>query len=367
MVTWATAQHPFYRRTIADPENNVPLLSREQILDNNELLLNGHTVTGSTSGSTGIPVKVAMSPERGKMENRDNLMMAKWMGGPVANMKIVSLVSHKESANTLEVNTPLERQVEFIRRMHEQRQAVSLITYPTNMEALCQYIIENDIDMSFIQRCCCMSESYDEYHDMLIARAFPNAYATSTYSSVEVGMIAARCPQNPERHHFMAHKLGVEFLNEEGLPCELGEVGRIVITDYFNRFSPFIRYEIGDLAAPAECNCTLSKLPAMQNIIGKVRGTLLRRDGQRVMFTDFSTVFRDSPAVKQYQVIQEELERFTIRFVPVANADLAVFRQTVKTAFKQQFGYEAEFSFVLEKSIEREPGGKFHASICKVL
>ena len=104
----------------------------------------------------------------------------------------------------------------------------------------------------------------------------------------------------------------------------------------------------------------------MQKIIGKVRGTLLRRDGRRIMFTDFSVVFRDSPAVKQYQVIQEELEKFTIRFVPVERADLATFRQTVRAAFKQQFGYDAEISFVAEKSIERDPGGKFHASISKV-
>jgi phenylacetate-CoA ligase len=367
IVAWASGQHPFYRQHIPDPGDNVPLLSREQILDNNELLLNGHEITGSTSGSTGVPVKVAMSPARGKMEGKDNLMMANWMGGPVANMKIVSLISHEESANTLEVNSPLEQQVAFIRRMYEQREAVSLITYPTNMEALCHYILDNNIDMAFIRRCCCMSECYEDYHDGLIARAFPNAYATSTYSSVELGMIAVRCPENRGNHHIMAHKLGVEFLNDEGSPCELGELGRIVITDYFNRSSPFIRYEIGDLAAPAECDCTVTKLPAMQKIIGKVRGTLLRRDGRRIMFTDFSVVFRDSPAVKQYQVIQEELEKFTIRFVPVERADLATFRKTVKAAFKQQFGYDAEISFVAEKSIERDPGGKFHASISKVV
>jgi phenylacetate-coenzyme A ligase PaaK-like adenylate-forming protein len=61
-------------------------------------------------------------------------------------------------------------------------------------------------------------------------------------------MIAVRCPHYPDNYHIMAHKLGLEFLNEQGTPCLDGEFGQIVITDYFNRKMPLIRYAIGDLA-----------------------------------------------------------------------------------------------------------------------
>lgn len=369
IAQWAAVHHPFYTYLHDSLANGaeVPLLTRERITDNNDLLLNGNPANGFTSGSVGMPVKMYWTPQRIALDEEDNLMLANWLGGPVPRMKIVSLQNHQKTNNTIDVITAIPEQIEFIQRTHKLNGAISLITYPTNIEQLCAYIVEHNIDMTFIKRVCCMSEVYEDYHDKLIGQAFPNALPTSTYSAVETGVIALRCPFNPRFHHVMAHKLGVEFLNEQNQPCEVGELGRIIITDYFNRAAPLIRYDIGDLAAPANCDCGQIALPAMENIVGKVRGTLRHRDGRRIMFTDFSVIFRDSPAVKQYQVIQEELTRFTIRFVPRPGADIVAFEERIHHAFKEQFGYDAQMDFVQEQRIERSPGGKFYASICKVI
>lgn len=117
------------------------------------------------------------------------------------------------------------------------------MTYPSNALLLCRYILDQKLDFSWVRRLGCMSESYDDYHDQ---------------------------------------------------PCEPGQLGRVVITDYINCCTPFIRYDISYLAEPARCDCGKIDLPALTNIVGNVRGTLKHRDGRIVMFTDLAVPFRDS-------------------------------------------------------------------------
>jgi len=211
-----------------------------------------------------------------------------------------------------------------------------------------------------------MSEVYEAHHDALIQKAFPNARTWSNYSSTETGAISFQCPHNKNMQHVMAHKLGVEILDEQDNPCEEGQVGRIIVTDYFNRLTPFIRYEIGDLAAPAVCGCQQISLPAMQNIIGKVRGTLKKLDGSRVVFTDLSVAIRDLPYTRQYQVIQESLQNFTVRFVKKYPLENRQIEKDLAEIFYKEFDYHPQITLQIEEQIAKDKNGKFYASICKI-
>jgi phenylacetate-CoA ligase len=209
-----------------------------------------------------------------------------------------------------------------------------------------------------------MSEMYEPYHDELASRAFPNAVASCTYSSVEVGLIAARCPHRPENYHIMAHKLGVEILDGDGRPCSDGELGQVVVTDYGNRRSTLIRYALGDLAAPTVCDCGQIPLPAMTRLVGKIRGVLKDSAGRAVMFTDLSVMFRDSPEISQFQVVQPALGQFVIRYVPRHGVDMGPFLARVDARFHSEFGAAARLCFEPMAEIPRSTGGKFHGAIC---
>lgn len=364
IARWALAHHPFYRQLVTDPGQPFPILTRSLVQGANALLLNGHPVTGRTSGSTSTPVEISWSPERARQDARDTALFVGWLGGPLPNMRIVSLTSHEGSEKTIDVSSPITEQVDFMLRRHRADGACALITYPTNLEMLCRHVIENGIDMSFIRRCTCMSEMHEPYHDELVARAFPNAVASCTYSSVEAGLIAARCPHRPENYHIMAHKLGVEFLDDDGRPCSDGELGQVVVTDYGNRRSTLIRYALGDLAAPTVCGCGRIPLPAMTRLIGKVRGVLKDSSGRPVMFTDLSVMFRDSPEISQFQVVQPALGQFVIRYVPRDRADIEPFLARVDARFRSEFGAATSLRFEPMAEIPRSAGGKFHGAIC---
>jgi hypothetical protein len=78
------------------------------------------------------------------------------------------------------------------------------------------------------------------------------------------------------------------------------------------------------------------------------------------MFIDLSVAIRDLPGMRQYQVIQETLDDFTVKVVAAHNVE-----EGIRKAFFEHFGYLPNLTLEYVDAIPREPSGKFHASICK--
>jgi hypothetical protein len=77
-------------------------------------------------------------------------------------------------------------------------------------------------------------------------------------------------------------------------------------------------------------------------------------------------MFRDSPEIGQYQVVQEAFDRFTVRCVPRAGADLTPFKQRVRQRFEQEFGPNLSIDYEILAEIPRAASGKFHVAICRI-
>ncbi|CAH0991321.1 Phenylacetate-coenzyme A ligase [Sinobacterium norvegicum] len=362
IAQWALTHHPFYQRRGLTQDGEIPLLSRDDILDNNTLLLNNHPITATTSGSTGVPVKISWSEQRKNIERKASERFISWLGGRRSVIRFIH--DDTPADNLLDVNSSIADQLMMIE--HRRHISDAITTYPSNAERLCRAVIEQRLDMSHIQRFGVYAEVFEAEQEVLIRQAFPNAQIWSTYSSQEFGMIAGRCPHNPRYHHIMAGKIGVEILDDSGQPCPPGQIGRLVITDFFNQNSPLIRYDIGDLAAWGECDCGQIDLPSIEQVLGKIRGSLVHKNGERIPFTHLSVALRDIESMRQYQVIQEQLERFTLRLVNPRGSEDDTLREEVHQVFYQHFGYQTDITIVFEKSIEREQNGKFYSSICRL-
>jgi phenylacetate-CoA ligase len=362
IVRHARATNPFYAHWIPE-KGKVPLLDRLTFQKHNERILNGHKVTARTSGSTGIPVKIHMSAERGARDLAGVGLLVRHLGGPLVRTSIVFPSKEPCPADTVPIHTPVAEQLVELRARYVSRGATALITYPSNVELLSREILKQQSDYRFIKRVGLISESIDPGQIALVKQAFPEAQIWSSYSAMETGMISFQCPYEPEYHHAMTEKLGIEILDAEGNECEPGQIGRVVITDYVNREMPLIRYEIGDLAAYAEgiCPCGKIPFPALKHILGKVRGCLLHGDGRRVPFISLSAALRDLPGMVRYQVVQQAVDQFIVRVhseVPLEKEILELFRG--------EFGAGVEVEMKHEKEISRGANGKFYASICKV-
>ena len=366
VVAWAAANHPFYQKKYQYLSGTIPLLSRSEILANNALLLADNPETGRTSGSTGIPVRFSWSRQRQLISQQENARYTKdWLGGALPRTRIIRAKGALDE-ETVDIATPIDQQIQALQRRYRNAGAVSVITYPTNAAELAQQVIDQHIDMGFIQRFSCYAEAFEPWQEQLVATAFPNAKIYTTYSATELGMIAARCPHEPAYHHIFARKLAVEVLDDNDQLCPPGELGRVVVTDFFNYNSPFIRYDIGDMAASASCPCGIIKLPALTQIAGKVRGLLRDANGKRVMFSHLDAALRDVPGMGQFQVIQHALQEFELRFVAAASYQQPSFESAARSLFAAQFGHDVMVNFTPEQQIERGANGKFYASICNI-
>jgi phenylacetate-CoA ligase len=144
-----------------------------------------------------------------------------------------------------------------------------------------------------------------------------------TYGSREFMLIGAECEKHQGLHLSMEN-LFVEILDEDGYPTPHGEEGNVVITDLFNYGMPFIRYVNGDraIAGWEQCSCGRG-LPLLKKVTGRQLDILRTPDGRRVPGEFFPHLVKDYPAIRRFQVIQDQLDRIEIRLVaPEWNTEL---------------------------------------------
>ena len=92
------------------------------------------------------------------------------------------------------------------------------------------------------------------------------------YHRAEAGLIALQCPVSCA-HHIQSEVCLVEVVDQNGRPCQPGEVGEVAITTLHNFVMPLIRYATGDLARnlqgldgrPGPCACGRT-LPLIERV-----------------------------------------------------------------------------------------------------
>jgi phenylacetate-CoA ligase len=99
----------------------------------------------------------------------------------------------------------------------------------------------------------------------------------STYSCEEVGPIGFECEITPGYYHIASSNVIVEL---EGLrEIEGKRLGRVLLTHLHSYATPFIRYDVGDLALLAEgCPCG-HEGPTLHSLYGRETNALKHRDG----------------------------------------------------------------------------------------
>lgn len=366
MVAWASANHPFYQRFCPDPSRHVPILGRSDFTDNNDLLLNGHQETGRTSGSTGVPVRLSWSRLKEQREKHAHQIFLDWVGQAMDRVRLVSMREAQPGEHFMDICRPVADQVDYVLERGRQHPQLAVVTYPSNALQLAQYILDNGIDCGFVTRLVCYAESFDDEQESLLTAAFPNARIWNNYSASEVGMMALRCPHRPDYMHVMALNVGIEILDHRDRPCGEGEKGRIVVTEWFNQNTPFIRYDIGDMAVAGQCPCGRIPFPSMRSVLGKVRGFLKDRQGNRRIFANIGAELKKIDGLRQYQIIQEEIESLKVRYVINPGKDPETVESRMRAHIEEFIGFSPDFRFQRESAIERESNGKFYATICRI-
>ena len=136
-----------------------------------------------------------------------------------------------------------------------------------------------------------------------------------SYGSREFMSIGMECEKH-EGYHLHSDNLVVEVVDDAGRPLAPGEEGRIVVTDFHNAATPFIRYEIGDLGAMAPdepCACG-RPFPRLARVDGRMQDMIYTPRGPITgLFITYT--MRQFEWIDGYQVVQDARNRILLRLL----------------------------------------------------
>jgi phenylacetate-coenzyme A ligase PaaK-like adenylate-forming protein len=321
----------------------------------------------STSGSTGIPLRVLRSwDERA-------YMLAKWMRvlflngyhwrdvtfslpspSHVQRDSIVQRFGILRRYN-LAYTDPVENHVEMYLKV---RPSV-IYGNKTFLVQLAMYCDQNKIELPKPYLCISMAETMDGRSRAVLEKCFGAESLMEIYGALELSIIAWQIKS--EDYFNICHTTDyLEVLDENGQDTNFG--GSIV-TDLFIRSFPMIRYNFGDVLDTEDKN----GLPVIKKIIGRQDDSIIFADGGRVPWHIFAIILERRRELKQFRVIQEDYDLIRIMVAKEAEADKSAVENAIITDLRNEVRNEGmEYIVDFVDQIPPDPNGKIRLLINKV-
>ncbi len=366
--------------TVAEALARLPILSRDQAHDANEALRaktlpRGEIPAGTarTSGSTGMTVHVATTKLDIRWQKILSLRWYLWAGldfrhSVAAIQRLERGVADYPAGLThprwappskipfptgpvfqLNIHGSLEQHWEWIQRVRPDYLAAT----PALVRSYAK--LPSDTAEPLLKRILTTGEVVDGPLRTLAAARL-GAKIHDKYATQEAGCMAIQCP-DAASYHIQSEAVIVEVVDDNGKPCRPGEIGRVLVTPFFNLATPLIRYEVGDFAeAGAACTCGRS-LPTLSRIMGRRRNILIGQDGKHYWPTLDSFDFFKVAQSREHQFRQiapDVIEVWLIVDSARTAAQEDEMRRLVVSSLPGRF--EVRFRYVSE--FQRGPGGK---------
>lgn len=179
------------------------------------------------------------------------------------------------------------------------------------------------------------------------------------YGSREIGTLAGECKNG--NYHTLFWNI-FEVLDNNNNPVNVGEEGRVVVTNLFNYSMPLIRYEIGDTAirGPDTCGCG-QLLPTLKKITGRITDHFKLKNGTHVpaeFFIHLLGVECNKGEIKKFQVIQEDYNKIRIAVV-INNKIPDDYTQDIDEKIRVVMGPECEITWNFVDDIPKTKTGKY--------
>jgi phenylacetate-CoA ligase len=189
------------------------------------------------------------------------------------------------------------------------------------------------------------------------------------YGSREVGDIACNCDKSiglhliPDIHY-------LEIVDDEGREVKAGKSGNIIITLLTNYTMPLIRYKIGDRGVLSEKNGLCRHgLPFLEKIEGRIVGHFKNKFGDIISGGFFFAILLSCKNIKQFQIIQEEIEFISISLVLIDKTKLKNMEKDFKEINKKiklVMGNGTKIKYNIVDEIKLSPSGKYMYTFSRV-
>jgi len=231
--------------------------------------------------------------------------------------------------------------------------------YPSSLFNIAKWICENNKQALWRPWAVFTTgEMLTDYYKSVIEEAF-GCRVFNFYSSSEGSPFVTTCPAG--RMHVNPESGIIEFLRANGSDAQRGEQAQMVVTSFFQKTLPLIRYRIGDVGVLAEqqhCPCG-RQMPVVERIEGREDDVLYSSERGRVGSAGLSTVLYKIPGrLRQSQIEQIGDNCFVFRYVPLGNILSEQEKKIVLSELHSRLGKSAEVRFEQVTEIQKAARGK---------
>ncbi len=306
----------------------------------------------STSGSSGVPVHFFMTTHNSNynsarsiaqyfMEGRDlSLNRTRTHSDVMSNKSGFAVERASAWLGSLAglVRSGIGKRIEYfhpqwdaLRREFERDKVGYLVAQPRFIELMLQHFGPDFFPYSGTAMVIPLSEAMSPdlrqtFHSLGIA-------VRGNYSSEKVGMIAAECDKFPGIFHVSTSNVIVEIADDENIQIGGRRVGRVLVTHLHSYATPFIRYDLGDIASlEPRCPCGHDG-PVMSDIFGRAKAMLQHADGRYTMFYIRGKEMAAIARFDEYRIRQTGLNTLVVEIggrVSLSDDESEAFRKLVK-------------------------------------
>ena len=344
LIKHAAERSTFWRQRIGTRKfsgvtlSSLPILERgtvaKQVVDEGPLLRpNDHiaVTNSSTSGSSGVPVKFFASGMNARYNHVRSIAQYFLEGRDFTLNRVqIDYTPHlqKEGLKVAKSEAwlgPLSsffgcgtnKVIEYFRpemkrfRDELKRDSIGyLVTAQWTVETLLQSIDPLALSHAGLRMWISLADAVDP----LLREAFVSQGISvrSTYSAQEIGPIGFECEHIPGNYHVATSNVIVEVDSDQSYRLGPHKVGRVLVTHLHSYATPFIRYDIGDIANLApECACGHSG-PTLSNVFGRGKNLVKHRDGTLSPFYLGATLIAKLPKFEEYRIRQTDIETLVV-------------------------------------------------------
>ena len=379
ILTYARENCEFYRDLPANESlTDFPVQNKGDFIEHYEGILSDKfrderdkLTKLSTSGSTGTPFTVLA--DRDKMSHvYMNFMSVMELNGFRLGMKrgefrawikgkntISRWHSFKNNLLMIDISNMGDESVKAILDRIKRDRIQVLVAYSSAIQALCDYVERSGYDTSgwSVEMIFTMGEALPAGTREKAAELFGITPVLS-YGNNENGFVAVSLGGS-DLYTIDLYNYYVEILKlDSDEPAEEGELGRIVVTDFYNRAFPMIRYDTGDTGKIRKFKDEDGRLHACFTEIYGRRGSLLyNTKGEPLSIHVFMNVLLNFEGqIQQAKCIQTGEKEYTLE---INALKLPIDEEKVVSAYRHYLGDDAVITVqYLEGRIPIQQSGK---------
>jgi phenylacetate-CoA ligase len=212
--------------------------------------------------------------------------------------------------------------------------------------------------------CIVTSEMLYDDDRALMQRQF-GVPLVNEYGASELDLIAFENKNNLWQAN--SETLYIEILDENNNVLQYGEEGRIVITSFYNKAHPFIRYDIGDIGSLSKKST--ERLPIFDNLTGRTNDIAILPSGKKAAGLTFyyitKSIIEDDGNVTEFVIEQTTLNHFKIYYVSLIEL-MPDKKELIIEEMEHYLESGIEVSFHKEDKLIRSKSGKLKQFISRL-